>query len=391
MPEADRADQHRAFVISPIGDPTSPERIHADWVLNSIIKPACSQAAADGTRFLVDRGEQVKLPGDIMEHVVESLIHDRIVFAVLAFDRPNVYYELALANAAGRHVIMLRHNLEKTHFDIAGLRAISYRYPMEGEALADKIAEVADYVRSVMKMEAFRPTVFKKDLNPLGRFYREYEFKSTFKDVDIPSYCEIFLQAKEFIGLQGITLLHFTRSNFLWNTLDGRSLNFFDLVRAKVLFDNVDVRVVMMHEDNAALPHLLKFLDRDKFTDSLRAVREEIKQSFAAWRALRDELDGKASEWADGRKGKLEVIRLEHGVVNYRLTVTDKQLIVTPLSQHLPVQQSGTGPDLSGGHAVLRSHQSGIPGPRGVERNGGCRAQGARQPGNQISSLDRPA
>jgi hypothetical protein len=341
MPEANRADEHKAFVISPIGDPMSPERIHADWVLDSIIKPACSQAAADGTGFVVDRGEQAKRPGDIMEHVVESLIHDRIVFAILAFDRPNVYYELALANAAGRHVIMLRHNLEKTHFDIAGLRAISYRYPMEGEALADKIAEVADYVRTVMKMEAFRPTVFNNNLNPLGRLYREYEFKSTFKDVDIPSYCEIFLQARKFIGLQGITLLHFARSNFLWNTHDGRSLNFFDLVRAKVLFDTVDVRVVMMHEDNAALPHFLKFLDRDKFTDSLKAVREEIKQSFAAWSALRDELNGKASERADGRKGKLEVIRLEHGVVNYRLTVTDQQLIVTPYLNIFPFNSQG--------------------------------------------------
>jgi len=330
----------KAFVISPIGEPGSPERLHADWVLDKIIRPACARVASDGIEIHADRSEHARQPGDIMEQVVESLIHDRIVFAVLAFDRPNVYYEVALATAAGRHVIMLRHDREKTHFDIAGLRAIPYRYPMEGEALEDKVAEVADYVRTVLKQEAFKPAVFK-NLNPLGRLYREYEFKPAFKDISIPDYCEMFLQAKEFICLQGITLLHFARSNFLWNTHDGRSLNFFDLIRGKVLFDAVSVRVVMMHEDNAALPHLIKFLDREKFTDSLKAIREEIRQSFAAWMDLRRELGAKASERADGRKGEVSVVRLVHGVVNYRLTITDQQLVVTPYFNIYPFNSQG--------------------------------------------------
>jgi hypothetical protein len=335
MPEA-----YKAFVISPIGEPGSPERIHADWVLNSIIRAACARVTSETISVHADRSEHAKQPGDIMEQVVEALIHDQIVFAVLAYDRPNVYYELALANAAGRPVIMLRHDKERTHFDIAGLRAISYRYPMEGPALEDKIAEVADYIRTVIQKDAFAPAVFK-NLNPLGRFYREYEFKEAFQKIDIPTYCEIFRRAKKFIGLQGISLMHFARQDFFWNTHTGESLSFFDLIRGKVLLDAVSVRVVMMHQDNEALPHLIKFSGRTNFTQSLKSVRDEIRRSFDAWANLQHELAGKASEWADGRKGKLEVIQLTHGIVNYRLTVTDQQIVVTPYLNIFPFNSQG--------------------------------------------------
>ena len=336
--------KYDAFVISPIGLPGSPERAHADWVLRELIQRACERVACDAYAVRAERSESAKQPGDIMEQVVESLINDQVVFAVLAFDRPNVYYELALANAAGRQVIMLRDEHEKTHFDIAGLRAISYRHPMDGQALDDKVTEIAEYIRTVISGEKFKPVVFKNNLTPLGRGYREYQFVEKFRDIDVPTYSSYFTEAKEFIGLQGMTLRHFARQDFDWFTPAGKVVSFFDIIRSKVLFDAVNVDIVMMHPDNPALPHLIKFVDPARFAQAVGTVRNEIAESFDEWSALKTELDGRAPEREDKRKGELRIIQLAHGVVNYRLTVTDQRAIVSPYMNIFPF--NGLGPTI---------------------------------------------
>jgi len=346
----------KAFVISPIGEPGSELRAHADWVLNEIIRKACHRADEGRGTIKVERSDHVSLPGLITDQVISSIIQDRIVFAVLAGDRPNVYYELAIALAAGRPVVVLRHQNkdgkggETTHFDVKDVRAITYDYRGKDDvALEQIIDEVARSVRSVLETGAYRGTAFGA-LDPLGRGYREYEFKQAFRDIDIPSYDKIFVEATEFIGLQGISLMHFARQDFFWNVKrqdkkTGKeindSLSFFDIVRAKVLFDSVNVRAVMMHEANDALPHLIKFLDRKPFTQSLATTRDEIKRSFDGWSKLKLELDAKAPEREDGRKGKLEVIQLVHGVVNYRLTVTDQLIVLSPYFNIFPFNSQG--------------------------------------------------
>lgn len=343
----------RAFVISPIGDPGSKLRVHADWVFNEIIKKACARAGAGREAINVLRSDHVSLPGAITDQVIGAIVKDRVIFAVLAGDRPNVYYELALALAAGRPVVVLRSEGpggETTHFDVKDIRAIGYTYDgTNGAAPEATIDDVAKSVRSVLDAEAYQAAAFG-GLDALGRGYRQYEFKEAFRDIDIPTYYNMFRQATKVIGLQGISLMHFARQDFFWNVkrrdeetgeeIDD-SLSFFDIVRAKVLFDAVDVRIVMMHEHNAALPHLIKFLGRKPFTQSVAVTREEIKRSFDAWSALKLELDAKAPERKDGRKGTLDVIQLMHGLVNYRLTVTDQLIVVSPYFNIFPFNSQG--------------------------------------------------
>jgi hypothetical protein len=344
-------ENHKAFVISPIGDPNSQQREHADWVLKSIIRPACELAKSEDLVVYGHRSDHEAMPGDIMDQVIAAIMHDRIVFAVLAYDRPNVYYELALAHAAGRHVIVLQDQDEEKHFDVAGKRAISYRYRMDGPELEKKIKEVADTVSAVLAEKEFQPAVFK-NLNPLGRLSHEYEFKPAFRDIDVPSYYDIFDEAREFIGLQGISLWHFARLDFYWNVkvrdrknpkAERRNANmrFFDIVQAKLLFDAVNVRIVMMHEDNTALAHLIKFADRESYTQSIATTRDEIKRSFEAWSKLKLNVDAKASERDDGRKGKLEIVQLRQSVVNYRLTATDQLIVLSPYFNVFPFNSQG--------------------------------------------------
>jgi hypothetical protein len=247
---------------------------------------------------------------------------------------------------------VLRHDKEDDHFDVSGYRAIKYSVGIEGSALEDKIDEVAEYVRNVLNEEAHEATVFPQHLTPLGQFNRDYDFKPKFRDIEIPDYYDMFDEATSFIGLQGVSLLHFARQDYFWNVKvkdrkdpsaprKSASIRFPDFILAKMLLDAVNVRVVMMHEDNPALPHLLKFLDRESFGPSLAIARDEIKRSFAAWSQLKLDLESRSPSRADGRKGKIEVIQLVHGVVNYRLTLTDKLLVVSPYFNIYPFNSAG--------------------------------------------------
>lgn len=331
-------DKLKAFVISPIGEPGSTARRHANWVLNEVIRKACERATAG--KIEVVRSDESTLPGPIMGQVVASIVKDRVIFAVLSGDRPNVYYELALAIAAGRPVIILRDEDEQTQFDIQDFRAITYRYP-EDEAPAPeaKIAEVAKFVDAVLQEEPYAPKVFS-DLDALAGNYRDYQFKERFRDIDMASYSAVFNAATSFIGLQGISLRHFT-TQFLWNSPKGNEVTFFELIRAKVLFDAVSVHIVLMHPDNPALPYLFKFTDRPGFSKGLANAREDIRVAMREWSELQQELDAKAPERADGRKGSLRVTQLMHGVVNYRLTLTDRQAVLSPYFNIFPYNSAG--------------------------------------------------
>jgi len=166
-----------------------------------------------------------------------------------------------------------------------------------------------------------------------------------FRDIDIPTYSSYFTEAKEFIGLQGITLRHFARQDFDWFTPAGKVVSFFDIIRSKVLFDAVNVDIVMMHPENPALPHPHQV----RRPSALRRRRSRpcatrSPNRSTSGRRLKTELDGRASEREDKRKGELRVIQLAHGVVNYRLTVTDQRAVVSPYMNIFPF--NGLGPTI---------------------------------------------
>jgi hypothetical protein len=345
MSQASDAPVLRAFVISPIGEEGSPLRVHADWVLNEIIRPACKRVSTDDTPIFVERSDHSSLPGAIMTQVVTSIVKDEIIFAVLAGDRPNVYYELAIAIAAGRPVIILKHAGENTHFDVKDFRSITYDYRKQRKnkpAPEAKIAEAANFVRSVLEMPSRHEPKAFGELDPLGQNYREYKFHEKFRDIDLPTYSRFFHNAKSFIGLQGMTLRHFTLPRPEWTTPDGKGhSNFFDLVRGKILLEAVSVHIVLMHPDNAALANMCKFADRAGYAKSVKDARDEAAASFRDWTSLQQELAEDKSQWKDHRKGELQITALRYGVVHYRMMLTDQSVVISPYFNIFPYNSAG--------------------------------------------------
>jgi hypothetical protein len=106
---------------SPIGDEGSIERQDADKVFNYIIKPAvaaCNLAAV--------RSDHIETPGLISTEMYKRILGDEICIVVLTGMNPNVLYELAIAHAAARPVVLLIQKGEAPPFDLKDHRYVEY-------------------------------------------------------------------------------------------------------------------------------------------------------------------------------------------------------------------------------------------------------------------------
>jgi hypothetical protein len=111
--------QKRCFVIGPIGEPGSPERVHADWVLHGIIEPAIPA-------FIVERADQIAAPGMITTQVLDKLVSADLVIADLSGRNANAFYELAIRHHTGLPTIHIIREGEVIPFDVGQHRAIQF-------------------------------------------------------------------------------------------------------------------------------------------------------------------------------------------------------------------------------------------------------------------------
>jgi hypothetical protein len=109
------------FVISPIGEEGSEVRAHADEVFDHLIEPALSEFDIQAIR-----SDRMNEPGKISDQMYRAIFGHDLCIAVLTFANPNVYYELAIAQSAGRPVIILVEKGTRLPFDVADLRTLTY-------------------------------------------------------------------------------------------------------------------------------------------------------------------------------------------------------------------------------------------------------------------------
>ncbi|WP_442508907.1 hypothetical protein SH528x_000447 [Novipirellula sp. SH528] len=111
----------KCFVISPIGREGSATREHADDVFDYIIQPAM-----EAREIQCRRSDHMHEPGKISEQMFREIFESDVCVALLTERNPNVFYELALAQAWNRPVIILIGNDEEVPFDIHDIRCVSY-------------------------------------------------------------------------------------------------------------------------------------------------------------------------------------------------------------------------------------------------------------------------
>ena len=115
-------DHRKCFVIGPIGEDGTPERVNADWVLGYIIKPVLE---SEPFNYGVARADQGP-PGLITAQLISDIFEADLIVADLTGHNANVFYELAISHMLKKPVVSLITEGERVPFDVHDDRAIPY-------------------------------------------------------------------------------------------------------------------------------------------------------------------------------------------------------------------------------------------------------------------------
>ena len=120
------------FAMQPFGG-------HLGTYYEAIFKPAITQAGLTAVRA----DDDIFATGKIMDQVWRGIRQAKVLVAELTSKNPNVFYELGLAHALEKPVILVSSNQEDVPFDLRHIRAIFYDQtdPFWGPKLIDKIAD----------------------------------------------------------------------------------------------------------------------------------------------------------------------------------------------------------------------------------------------------------
>lgn len=141
--------KYTCFVISPLGDDGSPERIHADHVLNYLIIPTltrCGFAKDD-----IVRSDKIAKPGRISEQIARHIETSELCVIDLTGLNANVMYEYGLRQGYGKPYIVLAQKEQTLPFDVYDNRTIFY-----------DISDVPGLMRAQEALEKFTEEIKEK-------------------------------------------------------------------------------------------------------------------------------------------------------------------------------------------------------------------------------------
>jgi len=153
----------RCFVISPIGQPGSETREHADDVFECIIEPALKVTEVEGRR-----ADHIKDVGQITKQMYNDILYSDFCIAVLHGFNPNVFYELAVAHSSGVPVILLSEKGIDPPFDLKDERVFHYDLGARSIHRGDNIRGLAAMIEGVRRLDGRREVPFGDNLTPLN-------------------------------------------------------------------------------------------------------------------------------------------------------------------------------------------------------------------------------
>jgi hypothetical protein len=255
-------DMKSCFVISPIGLPGSEVREHADDVFDFIIKPAAEKAG-----YVPIRADHEARPGTITEQMYDRILGDDLLIAILTGHNPNVFYEVAIAEAAARPLILLIESGSAIPFDISGRRVL--QYDLKPRTLQNGVY-VDSLFRSITELETVDEKAkvpFRPSLKPLGDGESLWRLVPRSRDVPREDAIGLVTSARSFVWYQGLALFSFAK------------LSGFEKAVQTALARGVEIRVLLMDPDNEVLPHMMR-----EFTSNyLENIRSEIRSGVEFW------------------------------------------------------------------------------------------------------------
>lgn len=89
--------------------------------------------AAESVGMKAERGDERSATGAILRQVLSLIVRSRVVVAVIDGRNPNVFYELGIAQALGKPVIVISSEIDEVPFDLSGQRLVLFSTPEQLE------------------------------------------------------------------------------------------------------------------------------------------------------------------------------------------------------------------------------------------------------------------
>lgn len=256
----------RCFLISPIGAEGSEIREHADDVMDFIIKPAMEELGYESYR-----SDHSHALGKISDQMFKSILQDDLCVALLTFQNPNVYYELAVAQSAARPVIILALKGTNLPFDIKDMRVVHYDLKPRPLSEGVYIKEIIEKVRFIESEGGNRVVPFAPELSPLsytkqfGALVRAEDFGPSERWMDM------LRETTEKFDLLGISLGRWTKLTGIKELL---------ISKAK---EGCKIRVLLMDRNNSSLNGMLNESDHK---GSIGRTKKAIDEATAFFNSV---------------------------------------------------------------------------------------------------------
>lgn len=288
----------RCFVISPIGNEDSETREHANDVLDFIIKPAMEELGIEAYR-----SDHIHEVGKISDQMFRSILNDDLCIAVLTFQNPNVYYELAVAQSAARPVVILVEKGTNLPFDVKDMRTVYYDLKPRPLKEGTYVKEIVEKVRH-LELEGTRRVVpFAPELAPLGGRQRVNTYPKAEEYGASNKWVDTLLNASARFDLCGISLIR-------WTTVAGVAELF-----AKKAAEGCRIRVLIMSPDN---PGLAGLLNEESNQGSLARTHQQIKDTFHFFQEIQN------------KHAALEIKLLQKATPHQMILINDACSLVVP-------------------------------------------------------------
>jgi len=164
--------EKKIFVISPIGKQDDSGFDFSDLVLNEIIKPAALEATGFGTP---ERADEVQAPGSITARIVHAIVEADVCIADLTGRNPNVMYEVAIAHAADKPVILLQQEGGGPPFDFTAERVI--HYGTRADLANSARRQLVEFLRNAHQDE--QNELLARTMHPVRLIFKDLQTRAT--------------------------------------------------------------------------------------------------------------------------------------------------------------------------------------------------------------------
>ncbi|MDX7780336.1 hypothetical protein SJR98_19845 [Aeromonas hydrophila] len=78
-------------------------------------------------KYICTRGDDVKVQNNLLSHIIKEMLSSKFVVANISGRNPNVFYELGIAHALGKDVILISRSEKDITFDLSSSQIIIYK------------------------------------------------------------------------------------------------------------------------------------------------------------------------------------------------------------------------------------------------------------------------